>query len=81
MLQNGQTYFKKLAVFTTKVWPFFNIMNEIVKLNKDLIAEFIAENFDSSIDKGQFPSELIKHADLSQLINTKITALKQFTYH
>ena len=35
----------------------------IIKLSKDLIAKFIAENFDSCIDEGEIPSEL-KHADI-----------------
>ena len=34
-----------------------------MKLNKDLIATFIAENFSSFSDEGEFLSEL-KHADL-----------------
>ena len=40
-----------------------DIPNKIIKLNKDLIAKFIAENFNSWIDKAEFPSEL-KHADI-----------------
>ena len=32
-------------------------------MNKDLIAKFIVENFNSCIDEGEFPSEL-KHADI-----------------
>ena len=40
-----------------------DIPTKIIKLNKDLIATFIVENFNSYIDKGEFPSEL-KHADI-----------------
>ena len=40
-----------------------DIPTKIIKLNKDLIAMFIAENFSSYIDEGEFPSEL-KHADI-----------------
>ena len=43
-----------------------DIPSKIIKLNKDLIAKFtkfIAENFNSCIDKGKYPSEL-KHADI-----------------
>ena len=40
-----------------------DIPTKIIKLNKDLIAEFIAENFNSCIDEGEFPSEF-KHADI-----------------
>ena len=35
---------------------------KIIKLNKDLIPKFIAGNFNSCIDEGEFPSEL-KHAE------------------
>ena len=34
-----------------------------IKLKKDLIAKFLAENFNSCTDKGEFPSEL-KHANI-----------------
>ena len=37
------------------------IPTKIIKLNKDLIAKFIAETSNSCIDEGEFPSEL-KHA-------------------
>ena len=40
-----------------------DIATKIIKLNKDLIAKFIAENFNSCIQAGEFPSEL-KHADI-----------------
>ena len=40
-----------------------DIPSKIIKLNKDLIAKFIAENLNSCIDKGKYPSEL-KHADI-----------------
>ena len=40
-----------------------DIPTKIIKLNKDLIAKFIAQNFNSCIDEGEFPSEL-KHADI-----------------
>ena len=40
-----------------------DIPGKIIKLNKDLIAKFIAENFKSCIDEAEFLSEL-KHADI-----------------
>ena len=40
-----------------------DIPTKIIKLNKDLIAKFITENFDSCIDEGEFPSEL-NHVDI-----------------
>ena len=47
-----------------------DIPTKIIKLNKDLIAKFIAENFNSCIDKGEFPSEL-KHADIAPIHKKK----------
>ena len=40
-----------------------DIPTKITKLNKHLMAKFIAENVNSCIDEGEFPSEL-KHADI-----------------
>ena len=40
-----------------------DIPTKIIKLNKDRIAKFIAENCNSCIDEGEFPSEL-KPADI-----------------
>ena len=40
-----------------------DIPTNIIKLNKDVIAKFTAENFNSCIDEGEFASEL-KHADI-----------------
>ena len=51
------------------------IPTKIIKLNKDLIAKFIAENFNSCIDEGEFPSEL-KHADIVPFIKRKIRVTK-----
>ena len=48
-----------------------DIPTKIIKLNKDLIAEFIAENFNSCIDEGEFPSGL-NMPILSQFIKRKI---------
>ena len=39
-------------------------------MNKDLIAKFIAENFNSCIDGGKFPSE-IKQADIALIYKNK----------
>ena len=36
---------------------------KIIKLNNNLIAKFIAENFNFCIDEGEFPSEL-KHTSI-----------------
>ena len=46
-----------------------DIPTKIIKL-KDLIAKFIAENFNSCIDKGEFPSEL-KHANIDPVHKKK----------
>ena len=46
-----------------KSWQQEDIPTKIIKLNKDLIAKFIVENFNSCIDEGDFPSEL-KHPDI-----------------
>ena len=61
---------KRLSVISTlkslanrKIFP-------LKSLNKDLIAKFIAENFNSCIDKGEFPSEL-KHVDIVQIHKKK----------
>ena len=32
-----------------------DIPSKIIKLNKDLIVKFIAQNFNSCIDEGEFP--------------------------
>ena len=48
-----------------------DVPTKIIKLNKDLIAEFIAENFNSCIDEGEFPSGL-NMPILSQFIKRKI---------
>ena len=40
-----------------------DIPTKIIKLNEDLIAKFIGENFNSCINEGKFLSEL-KHADI-----------------
>ena len=47
-----------------------DIPTKIIKLNIDLIAKFIAENFNSYIDEGEFPSEL-KHADIVSIHQKK----------
>ena len=52
-----------------------DIPTKIIKLNKDLIAKFIAENSNSCIDEGEFPSEL-KHADIVPFIKRKIRVTK-----
>ena len=41
-----------------------DISTKIIKLNKDIVATFISDNFNSSIDKGEFPNDL-KHADIA----------------
>ena len=38
-----------------KYWKQEDIPTKIIKLNKDLIATFIAENFNFCIDQGEFP--------------------------
>ena len=40
-----------------------DMYTKIIKLNNDMIAKFIAENFNFCIDEGEFPSEL-KHAGI-----------------
>ena len=46
-----------------KSWQQEDIPTKIIKLNKDLIATSIVENFNFCIDQGEFPYEL-KHADI-----------------
>ena len=60
MLKNGQTYFHNLAVFTPEdfcpfffvkyVWPFFNIMSEMVIRHRKKIMNFMpsVEDFETS---------------------------------
>ena len=56
-----------------------DITSKIIKLNKDLIVKFIAQNFNSCIDEGEFPFGL-KHADIvSQFTKTKIRVTKVIT--
>ena len=43
-----------------------DIPTKIIKLSKNLIAKFIAENFYSCIDDSEFPSEL-KHVDIAPI--------------
>ena len=45
-----------------KYWKQEDIPTKIIKLNKDLIATFIAENFNFCNDQGEFSYEL-KHAN------------------
>ena len=55
---------KRLSVISTlKSLANNNILTKIIKLNKNLIATFIAENFNSGIAEGEFPSEF-KHANI-----------------
>ena len=55
---------KRLSVISTLKSPANNnILTKIIKLNKNLIATFIAENFNSGIAEGEFPSE-IKHVNI-----------------
>ena len=55
-----------------------NILTKIIKLSKALIAKFIAENFNSCIDEGEFPSEL-KHADIVPIHKKKDKTTKVIT--
>ena len=47
-----------------------DIPTKIIKLSKDMIAKLIAENFNSCLDKGEFPSKL-NMPILSQYIKRK----------
>ena len=47
-----------------------DIPTKIIKLNNDLIAEFIAEHCNSCIYEGKFPSES-KHADIVPIYKKK----------
>ena len=40
-----------------------DVLSKNIKLNKDIIAPFIYENFNCCIDKGEFSNDL-KHADI-----------------
>ena len=52
-----------------------DILTRIIKLNKDLIAKFKAENFNSCIDEGEFLSKLI-HADIAPIHKKKCKSYK-----
>ena len=52
-----------------------DILTRIIKLNKDLIAKFKAENFNSCIDEGEFLSKLI-HADIAPIHKKKRKSYK-----
>ena len=47
-----------------------DIPTKIIKLSKDMIAKLIAENFNSCLDEGEFPSKLSMPI-LSQYIKRK----------
>ena len=49
-----------------------DIPTKIIRLNKDLIAKFIAENFNSCINECEFPSQL-KPADIVPIHENKDT--------
>ena len=55
-----------------------DILSKIIRLNKDLIAKFIAENYNSCIDEGEFPSEL-NMLILSKFIKRKLRVTKLIT--
>ena len=55
-----------------------DIPTKITKLNKDLVATFIAENCNSCIDEGEFPSEL-NMLILSKFIKRKLRVTKLIT--
>ena len=55
-----------------------NIPTKIIKLNKDLVAKFIAKKFNSCLDEGKSPSEL-KHTDIVQFIKRKKRVTKVIT--
>ena len=48
----------------------WDVPTKIIKLNKDLIAKFIAENLNSYIDEGELPSE-IQRTDIVPIHITK----------
>ena len=55
-----------------------DIPTETIKLDKDLIATFMAENFNSYIDEFEFASEL-KHANVVSIHKKKIRVTKVIT--
>ena len=40
-----------------------NILTKIIKLNEHIITPFVSENFNSCVDKGEFPDDL-RHANI-----------------
>ena len=63
---------------TAKTCQNADTPTKIIKLNKDIFAKFISNNFNHCIDEGKFPYEL-KHADVSRYIRKKINASRRIT--
>ena len=54
-----------------------DILTKIIKLNKHIIAPFISENFNSCVDKGEFPNDL-RHADIVPFYKKKSKTNKNY---
>ena len=50
--------------------------NKIIKLNKDIFAKFLSNNFNHGIDEGEFPYEL-RHADVIPVHEKKDKGVKE----
>ena len=53
-----------------------DIPSKIIKLNKDIFAKFINNNFNHCIDESEFPYEL-KHADVITVHKKKDKCVKE----
>ena len=61
---------------TAKTCQNANTPTKIIKINKDIFAKFISNNFNHCIDEGEFPYEL-KHADVVPVHKKKDKCVKE----
>ena len=63
-------------LYTAKTCQNADTPTKIIKLNKDIFAKFISNNFNHCIDEGEFPYEL-KHADVIPVHKKKDKCVKE----
>ena len=61
---------------TTKTCQNTDTSTKIIKLNKDIFAKFISNNFNHCVDEGEFPYEL-KHAEVIPVHKKKGKCVKE----
>ena len=61
---------------TAKACQNADTPTKIIKLNKDIFAKFISNNFKNCIDEGKFPYEL-KHSDVIPVHKEKDKCVKE----